>query len=134
MSIAPEPLSTPQRNGPPFSFDEIAAAVRLSYDEPQASEQLALWEGAFRAASEDADTPAAWFFSVELMAALVVARPETASRVALLRPRGDAAFEAEVERGWQAALASAHARAGRLLAMREGDDVANGMGGTGAMG
>ena len=101
-------------NAPPFSFEEITAAVRLSYDEPQASEQLALWAGAFAAATEGPDAQSAWFFPVDLMAALVVARPETAPRVAQMRPRGDADFEAEVERAWQTALTSARARAGRV--------------------
>jgi len=48
------------------------------------------------------------------MAALVVARPETAPRIAQMRPRGDADFEAELERAWQTALTSARARAGRV--------------------
>jgi len=103
-----------QRNAPPFSFEEITAAVRLTYDEPEASEQLALWAGAFTAAAEDPDSPSAWFFSIDLMAALVVARPETAPRVALQRPRGDAAFEVELERAWQVAVESARSRAGQI--------------------
>ena len=101
-------------NAPPFSVEEITAAVRLSYDEPEASEQLALWAGAFTAAADDPHASSVWFFPVDLMAALVDARPETATRVAHMRPRGDANVEAEVERGWQAALASARARAGRV--------------------
>src|SRR5215204_4435938 len=101
-------------NAPPFSVEEITAAVRLNYDEPRASEQLALWSAALAAAAEDPDPQSVWFFPVDLMAAMVVARPETATRVAQIRPRGDTDFEAEVEQAWQAALASARARMGRV--------------------
>ena len=106
--------SPPQPNGPPYSFDEIALAVRLAYDEPLASEQLALWSVVFASAGRDPDVSSYWIFPVDLMATLVVARPETAPRVTALRPHGDAAFEAEAERLWQNALAAARARAGRV--------------------
>ena len=86
--------------------------MRLSYDEPRASEQLAVWAIAFASASEDPTASSAWFFPVALMAALVVPRPETAPRVTALGPRGDAAVEAEAERLWQAAVAVARGRAG----------------------
>lgn len=112
MTNASEGVSPPQRDGPPFSFDEITVAVRLSYDEPRASEQLAVWAIAFASASEDPTASSAWFFPVALMAALVVPRPETAPRVTALGPRGDAAVEAEAERLWQAAVAVARGRAG----------------------
>jgi hypothetical protein len=103
-----------QRSGPPFSFDEIALAVRLRYDEPLASEQLTRWAAVFASAAKDPDASSYWIFPVELMAALVVAQPDTAPRVTALRPHGDAAFETEAERLWQNALAAARARAGRV--------------------
>ena len=68
---------------------------------------------ALAAAAEDPDPQSGWFFPVDLMAAMVVARPETATRVAQMRPHGDTDFEAKVEQAWLAALASARARVGR---------------------
>jgi hypothetical protein len=101
-------------NGPPFTLEEVSTAVRLAYDEPMASEQLALWTRVYASHDEDPSASAVWFFPVELVAALVVARPETAARAEAARPHGDAAFNAEVERAWQGAMAWARTRAGIL--------------------
>ena len=96
--------------GAPFTLTEVTAAVRLAYDLPEVAEQLELWEQVFASGPTGVGGERLWFFPMAFLAAMVVAHPETESRVAEMRPKGDPVFEAELERWWQENLAWARGR------------------------